>query len=100
MPILIAKAFELGFLATISNYFKGFFVIFIPIVSLATALDSWYYGKLTIVPWNFVKVNVFDGLSQAFGSDPLGTYFLKEIPVRFNVLTPALIFAIAYHLKV
>jgi len=47
----------------IKNYIYGFVLIFTPMVGLATAIDSWYYGALTIVPWNFIKVNVFDGLS-------------------------------------
>ena len=55
----------------IKNYIVGFLLIFAPMVAAATAIDSWYYGALTIVPWNFIKINVFEGLSQTFGSDPV-----------------------------
>lgn len=100
VPILIVKALEIGFMATLSNYILGFITIFLPMFSLATFLDSKFYGTLTIVPWNFIKVNVFEGLSQTFGSDPMGKYILQEIPVRFNVLLPALILGLVHHYKV
>jgi len=100
VPILVCKAFELGLFEMICNYLKGFVVIFMPMFILATAIDSYYYGALTIVPWNFIKVNVFQGLSQTFGSDPIEKYIAQEIPVRFNIFLPVLILGMIAHWKV
>ena len=44
----------------ILQYLKVFLVIFLPIFIIATGLDSMFYGKLTCVPWNFIKINVFE----------------------------------------
>ena len=70
--LLLLKAWELRWhdkskkspenqymLLMIVQYIKVFFLIFLPIFTIATALDSIFYGKLTCVPWNFIKVNVF-----------------------------------------
>ena len=74
VPILLIKAFELGFLDIIKLYVIGFFTTFLPLVIASVLLDSWYYNSWTFVPWNFVRINVFEGLSQDFGSDPLLKY--------------------------
>lgn len=99
VPILLCKAWELGFAKVIRNYLIGFVIIFMPIFGITTCLDSYYYGTLTIVPWNFIKVNVFLGLSQTFGSDPLLKYINQEIPLRFNILLPPLLFGILHHCR-
>lgn len=63
--ILLAKAYEKGFWNVIQCYIIGFFVIFLPMVVFSFAADSKFYGgdSWTIVPMNFIRVNVFEGLS-------------------------------------
>jgi len=82
----------------IQNYFLGFFAFFLPIFLISIMLDSEYYeGKLTVVPYNFINVNVFEGLSQTFGADSPYRYLNLEIPSRFNIYTPVLILGICHH---
>ena len=60
VPILLLKAYEYGF-QVITNYMVGFVFLFMPMFGASVIADSLYYGQLTIVPWNFIKVNVLDG---------------------------------------
>ena len=98
IPILLLKVWEYG-PKVLVNYILGAILIFIPIILTSTYLDSLFYGQLTIVPWNFIKVNVFQGLSQTFGSDPPLLYFTKEIPIRMNILLPFLILGTWWYVK-
>lgn len=59
VPILLLKAGEIDSAAVIINYVIGAMTIFLPIFGTSVALDSLYYGEFTVVPWNFIKVNVF-----------------------------------------
>ena len=97
--LLTVKAVKTDFRKMFQNYIIGFFIIFLPIFSISIALDSWYYGKLTIVPWNFIQVNVFAGLSQNFGADPLLKYVNLEIPIRFNIYFPCIVLGIAKYAR-
>ena len=97
LPILLAKAYEHGFRAVMTNYIIGFVFITLPIVGFSVWLDSSFYGELTIVPWNFIKVNVFEGLSQTFGADPVHKYVSTEIPIRFNGFFPCLLYGLWHH---
>ncbi|KAJ7070724.1 glycosyltransferase family 22 protein [Mycena amicta] len=60
-------------------------VIFVPVV----LIDSIAYGKLTIVPWNIVKYNIFGGAERGpnlYGTSPWNFYLLN-LALNFNVLT-------------
>ena len=76
----------------IRNYILGFFVIFLPIFGISVLADSLFYEKLTIVPWNFIKTNVLEGHSQSFGADPPLKYLNVELPARFNIFFPCILF--------
>lgn len=97
--LLTLKALRSDFVIMFKNYIIGFIMIFLPIFSVSIALDSWYYGKLTIVPWNFIRVNVFDGLSQNFGADPVLKYVNLEIPIRFNIYFPCIVVGMAKYTR-
>ena len=43
---------------------------------MSIAIDSWFYGQLTVPPYNFVYINVVDNLSKFFGED-MGAYYLQ-----------------------
>jgi alpha-1,2-mannosyltransferase len=48
------------------------------------------YGKLSIVPWNIVKYNIFGGSGRGpelYGTEPWH-YYLLNLLLNFNVLVP------------
>lgn len=51
-------------------------------------IDSLAYGRLTIIPWNIVKYNVFGGSER--GPDLYGTspwhYYISNLLLNFNYL--------------
>lgn len=47
------------------------------------AVDSWFYGRLVIVPWNFAKFNVLSGLSSHYGTHAWHWYLTQGIPATF-----------------
>ncbi|KAI5122384.1 hypothetical protein M0805_004141 [Coniferiporia weirii] len=67
-------------------------LLFIPVIGI----DSLAYGRLTIVPWNIVKYNIFGG--SARGPDLYGTepwhFYLYNLLLNFNVVTPLALLAI------
>ena len=60
------------------------------------ALDTLFYGKLTAVPWNIVKYNVFPDSQRGpelYGSEPVH-FYLYNLLLNFNVLVPFALFAL------
>ncbi|OCB89039.1 asparagine-linked glycosylation 9 protein isoform a [Sanghuangporus baumii] len=60
------------------------FLYQIPVV----AIDSLAYGRLSIVPWNIIKYNIFGGASRGpdlYGTEPWNFYILNLV-LNFNVL--------------
>ena len=58
----------------------------IPVV----AIDTLYYGKLTIVPWNIIMYNVFPDASRGpelYGTEP-AQFYLHNLLLNLNVLVP------------
>ncbi|KAL1951264.1 hypothetical protein VTO73DRAFT_413 [Trametes versicolor] len=67
-------------------------LLLVPVV----ALDTLFYGKLTIVPWNIVKYNVFPDAQRGpelYGTEPT-TFYLSNLLLNFNVLVPFALAAI------
>ena len=102
--ILLLKAFEIGQkkhlidgLGVIYTYAVGFLLVFLPVVGLSVLADSKFYGELSVVAWNFVKVNVLEGHSQSFGADPWHRYLSLELPVRFNIFFVPLVLGFGAH---
>ncbi|CAE7817797.1 PIGB [Symbiodinium sp. CCMP2592] len=44
------------------------FAVAVSVLMLSTALDSWYYGEATVVPWSFLAFNVLSDGSALYGS--------------------------------
>ena len=51
-----------------------FFVKMLPqavvIPFLVVLFDTYFYGKLAIVPWNFVNFNIINNISEQYGTEP------------------------------
>ena len=61
--------------------------------ALGVALDSWYYGRLTVTAWNYLNQNlVHDKVSQ-FGIQPWWFYFTETVLMGITPLT--LLFLVA-----
>ena len=63
-----------------------------PFPQIATcAVDSYFYGRLVVVPWNIIKYNVFP-TSAATGPELYGTepwyYYLLNGLLNFNIVLP------------
>jgi alpha-1,2-mannosyltransferase len=61
-----------------------------------TAIDAFFYRKLTIVPWNIVAYNVFGDTSK--GPDIYGTeswdFYLRNLVLNFGIWLPIAILAL------
>src|SRR5258708_7664017 len=54
------------------------------------AIDSWAYGRLSVVPWNIIKYNIFGGVERGphlYGTEPWYFYILNLL-LNFNTLLP------------
>ncbi|PCH34041.1 glycosyltransferase family 22 protein [Wolfiporia cocos MD-104 SS10] len=61
-------------------------LLFIPVV----ALDTVFYGKLTFVPWNIIKYNVFPDDKhgpELYGTEPV-LFYMNNLLLNFNVIVP------------
>ena len=73
-------------------FIYAFSLVFIPTAFISVALDSYLYGDFPVITsLNFMRVNVSEGLSKYFGSDPFHFYILEAIPFFFTVALPAVI---------
>ncbi|VVT49685.1 uncharacterized protein SAPINGB_P002392 [Magnusiomyces paraingens] len=92
----------------ISNHFSQFLPavvrpalkVVVPITAAIVAIDSYLYGKLTIVPWNIVAYNVLQADATS-GPDIFGTepwhYYLQNLALNLNF---GLLFALVSPLAV
>ncbi|KAK2461410.1 hypothetical protein APHAL10511_005873 [Amanita phalloides] len=67
-------------------------VILLPVI----IIDSLAFGKLSIVPWNIVRYNVFGGVNR--GPDLYGTspwhFYISNLILNFNILLPLALAAV------
>lgn len=47
---------------------------------MAVCVDSYFYQKLTIVPWNFLSVNLIKDVSSQYGTHPIHWYLTNFMP--------------------
>jgi alpha-1,2-mannosyltransferase len=60
------------------------------------AIDSLFYGRLTITPWNIVKYNVFPDTARGpnlYGTEPW-SFYLLNLTLNFNVILPLALVAL------
>lgn len=60
------------------------------------ALDTLFYGRLTVVLWNIIKYNVFPDAQRGpglYGTEP-ANFYLSNLLLNFNVLVPLALLAL------
>jgi alpha-1,2-mannosyltransferase len=60
------------------------------------ALDTLFYGRLTVTSWNIISYNLFSGSSRGpelYGTEPW-YYYLLNLGLNFNVLLPLALISI------
>lgn len=96
IPLLLLKIFQ-------DNSFIAFviagIIVALPIIGLCIFLDSLYFGELTITSLNFLRANLYEGLSKYFGTDPFYHYILVFMPLFFTVCYPAVLFSFYTYFK-
>ncbi|XP_077475875.1 GPI alpha-1,2-mannosyltransferase 3-like isoform X2 [Stigmatopora argus] len=50
-------------------------------LAFSTLIDSIFYGKWTLVQFNFLKVNVLDGVADLYGTFPWHWYLTQGFPI-------------------
>ena len=53
--------------------------------SFLSTLDSYFHGSFVITPWEFVKINVFDGIGTFYGSHPFYWYLSSGLPAILGI---------------
>ena len=92
IPLLAIKVVYEGSLKPF--LIAGIFVA-LPLIFMVVAIDTWYYLRVidgshwVFTSWNFVKMNILDGLSKFFGTDPWWYYLVCYMPSMFELITPA-----------
>ena len=74
------------FFDTITRYVDGV-VRCIAILGLQVSMDSFFYRKLAVVPWNLVAYNVFGGKDKGpeiFGTEPWD-FYVRNLLLNFNL---------------
>lgn len=64
---------------------KRYLVIGLILSSALIAIDSFYHGSLLIVPIEFFKVNVLEGIGSFYGSHPFYWYFTSGFPAVLGI---------------
>ncbi|KAK4049576.1 glycosylphosphatidylinositol anchor biosynthesis [Microbotryomycetes sp. JL201] len=65
-------------------------VIFIGIAALvlSTAVDTWFYGTLTVTPLRFLHENVFNSISLFYGANASHFYLSQGLPITLMTQLP------------
>jgi phosphatidylinositol glycan class B len=66
---------------------------------MGIGFDSWYFGELTITSYNFLRVNILEGLSKQFGVDPMNNYVKVKLAEMLHIAYPIGIYAIVKYTR-
>ncbi|KAL1116795.1 hypothetical protein AAG570_005265 [Ranatra chinensis] len=55
--------------------------------STCVALDSYFYDRIVITPWNFFKMNVLENIGEFYGSHSAVWFFYCGVPVVLGIHT-------------
>lgn len=78
------------------------FTVFLPLMTLSVVMDSLYFGWDSfpvITALNFLKINVGEGLSNYFGTEPVHYFFTFVIPQYFIVAMPFVYLSFVVYLR-
>ena len=84
-------AYHAGLLIQSKKFCSVFLLKMVPTASsgmiFALILDYVYYGRFVLVPWNFLKINIFlDISSDVFGKEHFTYYLYASLPRMLNIL--------------
>jgi hypothetical protein len=99
IPLLAIKIFREG--SFVPFLLSGIFVA-LPILFGCVWIDTKFYGSETwvLTGYNFLQMNLLDGLSKYFGEDPPWYYITIAALAIFTTLYPFLVYANLYtHFK-
>mmetsp|Transcript_18583 Transcript_18583/g.13337 ORF Transcript_18583/g.13337 Transcript_18583/m.13337 type:complete len:128 (-) Transcript_18583:735-1118(-) len=99
IPLLAVKVlYNQSFLP----YLMAAFIIAVPIIGLNVLLDSLYFDSSlktwTITGYNFMHVNLFEGVSKYFGEDAWHWYIMRCPKEISQILYPFFYVAPFYHI--
>ena len=55
------------------------------IQAIVTAIDYYYYQKITFPSWNILKYNAMQGGDEVYGVEPI-SYYIKNVLLNFNFI--------------
>lgn len=90
-------------LTTNQGRLKLFVRTYLPIAVVAggalVALDSYYYGRLVITPWEFFRFNVLNDIASFYGQHPWHWYLTQGIPALLGINLIPVLWAISNILR-
>ena len=92
-PLLLIKII---YERSLVPFIKAGLFVFLPLVATCVICDSFYYGMESfpvLTSYNFMQVNLTEGLSRYFGTEPFQWYIVEVMPKIFTVIFPCLIAA-------
>mmetsp|Transcript_10843 Transcript_10843/g.14599 ORF Transcript_10843/g.14599 Transcript_10843/m.14599 type:complete len:246 (+) Transcript_10843:710-1447(+) len=102
VPLLAIKVLFEG---SLCPFLLAAVVVAVPIMLFTVAIDTWFYlGAVNGKDWvftsyNFVQMNLVDGLSKFFGTDPWWFYLVVFAPAIFTAMYPAMLTSLFTHLR-
>jgi GPI mannosyltransferase 3 len=79
--------------------FKRYLLIGLLIGGIGMAIDTQMYGKMIITPWEFVKLNVLEGVGSTYGTHPWYWYFSVGLPTVLGIGTLTFVLAMVEVLR-
>lgn len=88
------------FICHVPGFLRKLLVMFIVgIVGIGTILfglilDGWFYKKLTLTWWNFLKFNVIERVSDFYGTNPWHYHIFQTLPTICGTILPLILLSL------
>ena len=66
----------------------------VPVLALSVGADWLFYGRLTLVQWNFFRLNVLCDMATQFGVHPFYWYFTHGAPAILGAHLPLIVLGV------
>lgn len=99
IPLL---GYKVLFQGSLKPFILSAITVALPLIFALIYLDTWWFGakdELVLTSWNFLKMNILEGLSKFFGTSPIRYYAVEGIPVIFGIMFPLAWYSIYFHAK-